>query len=57
LGVSSLFFILAECDNTQPQNRSLLNTFYISHYQLERKSGISPYGVKANLVVQDNTQK
>ena len=55
--MSSLFFILAECDNTQPQNRSLLNTFYISHYQLERKSGISPYGVKANLVVQDNTQK
>jgi len=36
--------------------RSLLNTFRISHYQLG-KSGISPYGVKANLVVQDNTQK
>src|SRR5208282_4247241 len=32
LGVSSFLFIRAECDNTLPRNRSILNTFSICSY-------------------------
>jgi len=36
LGVSSFLFIQTECDNSRPRNCSILNTFGVNHYSVNR---------------------